>query len=57
MQKWIQRAEKPLGCLNYIEIVTQICGSNNFLLDFGQIFPEKIIGDESFRITFRLWQY
>jgi hypothetical protein len=52
MQKWIQHAEKPLGHSDYTKIITQICGSNNFLPDFGQMSPENIVGKESFRRTF-----
>jgi hypothetical protein len=34
MKKWTQHAEKSLGHFDYIEIITQICRSNNFSLDF-----------------------
>jgi hypothetical protein len=54
MQKWIRHCENPLRHSNYTEIITQIYASNNFLLDFEQMFQEKIIGEESFPKTFRL---
>jgi hypothetical protein len=56
MQKWIQHAEKPLGHSDYTEIITQICGSNNFSPDFRQMSSENITGKESFCRTFRLHQ-
>jgi len=37
--------EKPLKHPNYIEIITQICRSNYFFSDSGQMFPEKIVGE------------
>jgi hypothetical protein len=51
MQKWIQHAEKPLGHLDYTQIITQIYGSNNFLSDFKQMSSEKIVEEPSFHIT------
>jgi len=41
MQKWIHHAKKLLGHSDYTKIITQICGSNNFLPNFGQISLEK----------------
>jgi ribosome biogenesis protein Nip4 len=40
--------------LDYTELITQIYRSNNFLSDFRQMSTEKIVGEESFRRTFRL---
>jgi hypothetical protein len=54
MQKWIQHAEKPLGHLDYTKIITQICGSNNFSLDFREMSSEK---KDPFRRMFRLRPY
>lgn len=55
MQKWIQFAEKPLEHLDYTDLTTQVCRSNNILPDFGQISPENMPGKGKKRSTFRLW--
>jgi hypothetical protein len=46
MQKWIQYVEKLLRHSDYIEIITQIYGSNNLLSDFKQMYPKNIINKE-----------
>jgi len=54
MKKWIYHAAKSHGHSDYREIITQICGSNNFYPDFGQRSSENIAGKKPFRRMFRL---
>jgi hypothetical protein len=54
MHKWIQHVEKPEGDSDYIEIITQLYKSSNFLLNLRQMFLEKIVEEESLCRKFRL---
>jgi hypothetical protein len=57
MHKLIQHDEKFLLHLDYIEIITQLCGSNNFSSDFGQMSTENIAKKTSFSGKFKLGSF